>query len=165
MSLPTYLTSSEADTLAALLPGLAAYKALTDDAAKLALLSLASLRLDNSRRWQGRKYDTTGAQVLEFPRVPYGTPSSVVWDWDTVEEEAVVPEAVKLAVLFEANSIADGARDRILELQAMGLTGRSTGSLSEQYRAAFAGQAAGTVLCVEADRLVDKYRLRTGGLR
>jgi hypothetical protein len=163
--LPSYLTTSDADALAAQLPGLAAYKAITDDAAKLALLSLASLRVDNSRKWQGRKYDTSGAQVLAFPRVPHAAPSSVVWDWDADAEEAVVPQDVKIAVMFEANSIADGARDRVLELQAMGLAGRSTGSLSEQYRAAFAGQSAGTKLSLQADDLVEKYRLRTGGIR
>lgn len=152
----SYLTTSEADTLADAMPGLAAYQALSSDAAKLAVLALASARLDASRRWQGRKYDLD--QVLEFPRLPY---PGVVWDDNA--GTAVVPSTIKLAVLMEANSIADGSRDRIQEAIANGLASQSTGSLSEAY-AARIGAGMNQTLCRDAELLVEKYRLRTGGV-
>lgn len=164
--LPTYLTTSQADALAAQLPGLAAYKALPDDASKLATLSLASMRVDASRRWQGRKYDPD--QVLEFPRLPYGSSVRLyaggVWDWDTDAQQAVVPQNVKLAVLYEADSIAAGTLDRVRNAIASGLASQSTGSLSEAYNTALAGVSA-MALCPESERLMSRYKLATGGMR
>jgi hypothetical protein len=162
-TLPSYLTVAAADALAATLPGLAAYKALTDDAAKLAVLSMATLRLDNSR-WQGRKYDPD--QELEFPRVPYG--DTRVWDWDATAEEAVVPQAVKVAVMFEADWIQSGTADRVQQALSAGLTSQSTGNLSETYNAALAARVAAgepLPLCAEAERMMARYRLKSGGIR
>src|SRR5690242_974788 len=103
--MPAYLTSSDADAIAATLPAalLAAYLA-ADDAAKTAALVQASADVDAAGPYRGRRYDPppAGAQTLEFPRVAYdtgviatqfpvGAPfmrpdqqliGDVIWDWD-----------------------------------------------------------------------------------
>jgi len=178
-TLPSYLMLAEADAMAASLPTVGRYSA-GDATTRQQWLAMATVRFDASRRWQGRKFDP--AQTLEFPRVPhphalpYGWPQGLpaggcgplgsldVWDWDATNQVAVVPPAIKLAVLFEANSIALGNRDAIVEAIASGLTMSQTGSLMEQYRQANNGQAEIPPLCRDAEMIAKKYALRTGGI-
>lgn len=174
--LPSYMTLAEADAMAASLPKLDAYKA-ADANGRQQLLAGATMRVDASRRWQGRKYHLD--QVLEFPRIPHPrylplqngyvqpvSPSYTrVWDWDAINKTAVVPARVKLAVLYEADAMGDGERDRIIAAVSAGLTAQNTGSLSEQYRQMNAGQMNVAALCPQADNLVRGYRIVTGELR
>jgi hypothetical protein len=174
----SYLTTSDADALAATLPGLAAFVAAADPV-KAAALELATDRFDTARRYQGRKYDA--AQALEFPRVAYESGASAfdrgvasaaaerstgaqIWDWDDDANAAVVPDRVKRAVLYEANAIIDGSRDEILDAIANGLASQSAGGLSESYRnPADQGGAGGVpTLCRDAERISRSYQLRSG---
>lgn len=171
----SYLTSSAADAIALTLPPtlLSAYNAALD-AAKTTALELASYRIDNAYRWQGRKYDPT--QALEFPRVAYESSSSpnwpglslssnvmadTVWDWDTDASEAIVPAAILRAVCFEADSILASDRNRLAQAIHDGLASQSVGGMSESYRGDF-GPNGLPVLCRDADVLVRKYTLRSG---
>jgi hypothetical protein len=173
-----YQTVAAAEVLAAGLPGMTAWKNLGGDAQatvkKAAALLLASFDID-SIRLQGRKYDS--AQIREFPRIdgsllpttnyPLSTHGlearATVWDFDPSTNTAVVPHQVKMAVLFQADSILAGDRDSRLQAIADGLASQSVGSLSESYQAAV---VAGGVnpLCERAARLMGKYRLRSGAL-
>lgn len=180
-----YLTIEEADTLAETMLNLTAWEDATDPQ-KTAALAQASQEIDASSRWQGRKYDPTGAitgtrQVLEFPRVAYGTASGtgaypndpyavqqseVIWDWDDEEDEAVVPDAVKRAVLRQANYLLAGTRSATVDRQQSGLASQSAGGLSESYhRPASGSEAAWELLAPEARTDLQKYRLRSGQLR
>ncbi|MGN6724305.1 MAG: DnaT-like ssDNA-binding protein [Tepidisphaeraceae bacterium] len=175
-TLPSYLMLAEADAMAASLPKLDSYKA-ADATGRQQLLAGATMRVDASRRWQGRKYHHD--QTLEFPRIPHPrympiqngyvqpvSPSYTrVWDWDAVNKVAIVPTRIKLAVLYEADAMGDGERDRIVAAVSAGLTAMNTGSLSEQYRQLNAGQADVAPLCPQAENLVRSYRLQTGELR
>ena len=158
-----YLDVSDADDLVALVTGLAAYKAAAADA-KTAALLLASVDLDAAGRWQGRKYDP--AQEREFPRIAYvgSDPRSaggaaVIWDWNEGSQAAVVPVAIGLAVLWQADAILDGARDERMQAVLDGVTGRTVGSLRETF-----GAATPRILCQRADAIVAAYRLRQGRL-
>jgi hypothetical protein len=155
--LASYCTIDDADAIAAALPGLASYKA-ADDVAKAAALSLASLDVDAAGPWQGRKYDLSTPQVLEFPRVAYETAASVsrfqggqlgagvalvnggfgfgnlVWDWDAANNVAVVPAAVKMASVIQADAILDGKLAKLLDDLYSGVASKSVGSLSVSYR-------------------------------
>jgi hypothetical protein len=179
---PAYLTVSEAAALAATLPAslLAAFLALGSDAAKAAALAQATADVDAAGPWQGRRY--AAGQALEFPRVPWesaealvtyppaggvrypvGNPSglaSAVWDWDAATHAPVVPRAVKVAVLHQANAIAAGTRAERLDAQHDGLASQSVGGLSESYLpAAGGGERA---VCRAAAQLLRPYRLRGG---
>jgi hypothetical protein len=179
--LPSYLTASEADALAASLPGLVSYRAAAADA-KATALALASGKLDAAHRWQGRKYDD--AQSLEFPRLAYEsgaaigaasrvaydparqrTVAGVVWDWDADADAAVVPVQVKLACLYEADSIIDGTRDELVDKQRDGLLSQSVGGMSETYAQLSATAAASNALCAKASAFVQRFRLRSGVIR
>jgi hypothetical protein len=169
-----YLDVAEADAMAATMPGLASYTGASSG--KQAALDEASWRVD-TLRFQGRKYDP--AQRLEFPRVAYDsgaigfpvpqlrdprtlTVPDVVWDWDADAKAAVVPAAVKRAVLYEADSIISGKRDAALDAQQAGLASQSIGSASETYRAPTAGAGGALSLCRQAMQLLQQYQLRSG---
>ena len=139
-----------------------------------AAVTLAGLDID-AERWQGCKYDVD--QEHAFPRVPYPgdagnltypraatnwqwAVSPGVWDLDSTGT-AVVPLVVFHAVLAQADAIIDGSRDRVLEAMSRGLTGQSTGSLSESYAQAAAAGAV-SPLCERAMRLMARYRLASG---
>src|SRR3954463_6416141 len=104
-----YIDVPEADDLADVLPGLAAYRA-ADDAEKAAALDEATKDVDSAMRYQGRKLDAS--QLLEFPRLidepllaTSSAPSTavdptLVWDWDDDTDTAVVPEDVRRATLY-----------------------------------------------------------------
>lgn len=173
-----YLTSTDADTLAAAMPtaDVSAYVAAST-AQKTAALEAASERIDTAMRYQGRKYDLE--QVLEFPRLAYGSGTigtqlpappyppnvsvgSTIWDWDSDANEAIVPSHVKRACLLEANSILAGTRDGRLDAIHDGLAGQSIGSASETYTKS---DGAAQTLCRKAMVLMDYYRLRTGEMR
>ena len=174
----SYLTLDEADAIAGtLLSGLVAAYMAAEPPQKQAALEAASADVDGACRWQGRKYDGDGAisgtaQVLEFPRLAYGDASYAIaptlgslcniWDWDADTATAVVPEAVKRAVVIQAADRLDGRRLGRLDGRA-GLIAQTTGSLSETYTAAGPTEAMRR-LCPEAAALVERYRLRSGGL-
>lgn len=172
----SYLVASEARALAAALPAadLAALLAKTD--ADLAvLLFAASLDIDAAMPYQGVKYDTTGAQVREFPRLqrsggasdalaPTHLSPPGVWDWDATSGAAVVPKQVKFACLYQAASLLHpGFRGR-LEAIRSGLASQSVGSLSESYLTPGSIPGGLSGLCERSQRLMDRYRLRSAPL-
>jgi hypothetical protein len=176
MPLPSYITVEEANTLAAELHGLSPAWANAADADKLKALTTATARVNASRRWQGSQYIPVGQWAvvsgqLEFPRVnlarqavSYGR--SELIDADPVDLNSlvpVVPTAIKLAVLWEADSLLKGARAARLQDQHDGLAGQSIGSASESYRPQVNGNGV-PVLCAEADILCRKYQLRSGAM-
>lgn len=175
--LPTYLASSEADTLAAALPGLSSYKAASD-ADKSAALALATSDIDRGMRYQGRKFDPT--QTLEFPRVAFDAPNrvwnvewidfpvilpncgAVVWDWDSDNNVAIVPQNVKLACVYQADSILTGNREERLSEQHDGVVQASNSGMQETYRQRNQAPGLDTGLCRRAYLLLQRYRLATG---
>ena len=158
-TLPSYLPhDAEADALAAELFGLTAYATATADDRRKARI-LASSRIDASRRWQGRKwYASFGVvQTLEFPRVDGMT----LIDSNADGTDAIVPLNIKLATLHEANSILALTRDAQMREQHDGLKSEEIGTARKEY--ALPTTPAGVpLICLEADRLVDRYRLRSG---
>ena len=174
----SYLIADEADDIAASLPAtvLASYLAASVSQ-KNAALELASADLDTAMRYQGRKYDPE--QALEFPRVAYETPVAsrygsaiatsvpdTIWDWDADADEAVVPAAVKMACLLQAESILSGNLERIYEAMASGLASQSVGGMSESYRTPAELEAMGLTagLNPRAAKIMDQYALRQGKL-
>jgi hypothetical protein len=181
--MPSYFTSStDSDAIAATLPAalLPFYNAADSDA-KTTALELASWHVDQAYRWQGRKYAdynlSDAPQPLEFPRVAYESDRQgvhnrvgaydinaswipdMIWDWDEVNMVPVVPEHILRAVVFEADSILGGRRTNRQDAIHDGVAAQSIGGASESYRD---GEAP--ALCREADRLVQKYRLKQGKL-
>ena len=167
----TYNTLASANALADEMPNLSAWAAATD-AAKGDALKLARFRVDRAHRYQGRRY--LANQRLEFPRVAYdggaavhqdtATSPSTIWDWDEANETAVAPLDVKMAELFEANSILAADRDRIADAIANGLKSQSTGSLSETYDRLPRSSSGAPVLCRDAEMLMQQYRAASGRL-
>jgi hypothetical protein len=171
----SYLTTDDARVLAATLPGMTTLLAQTDDALGMLLLA-ASIDLDASMRFQGAKYDPT--QEREFPRLPggpsrrsdcnlsYGLDSPppaapLVWDWDSVNNVAVVPDLVKIACCYQAAWLLDPTHARRLEKIRSGLAAESTGGMSETFNtAALAAGFSG--LADRAQRLMERYRLKRG---
>lgn len=167
-----YLTIAQADALAATLPGLPAYRALSDVSKKSGFLLQASDDVDNGMRYQGRKYDPTKAR--QFPRIqgngtwPVGGPwvttgqTGGIWDWDSATDAAVVPADVLKAVLYQADYLAAGAWKQTADMIHAGITLDQGGGTMQQYNAASAGAKSG--LCREAYQIMQKYRLRSGAL-
>jgi hypothetical protein len=177
-----YLTSTDADTLAATLPGLSAYKAVTGSnaaAVKTAALLQASDDIDQAIKYQGCEYGPLIGQdqPREFPRATdpaslatMGFPSpdplpslgfalaNKIWDWDATTSTAVVPAKVQLACLHQADSILKGDRDGRLQSLADGMTQQGIGTMSEQYQ----NGSDASVLCMRAKMIMDNYRLRSG---
>lgn len=183
---PCYLTITEADAIAAtLLSSLVASYTAAGSTQRQAALEQASADVDNAFRYQGRRYDPDGsitgsAQTLEFPRVaypeqyrPFGCAfpgsltanASCVWDWDDSAGVAIVPDLIKRAVVLQAADRLEGTRLAKLQ-QRWGLSAQTTGSLSETYApAAGAGSTEAQMrVCPEALNLLQRYRLRSGGL-
>jgi hypothetical protein len=166
-----YLTESEADDIAATLPGTSAWPAAPSDSKTTALLR-ASIDVDNAMPYQGRKYASD--QTNQFPRVPYdeppGTagfdrdPRASVWDWDAGANAPVVPPDVLSAVVLQAVSIISGNREARLGAQHDGVVYDQTGSVAESYKQT-EGPGVGTGLCRGAWVLLRKYRLKSGKLR
>lgn len=160
-----YLTVADADTLAASVLALAQWSAATS-ADKASALDAATRLIDAGMRYQGRKYDA--AQVLQFPRLAAdeGGAAESVWDWDAATSAAVIPSAVKLACLIEADEILQDVagksqRWRRLDEQHQGVTFDLTGAAAEAYRKGI--PAAGrTGLSRRAYELLAPYRLVTG---
>lgn len=185
-----YLTVTEARSLGlalAKIPG-ANIDALMaeDDVAISAILLEASLDIDNAFPFQGCKYDLTGAQIREFPRYAnvgdypsiirtpgermgnmlWGFPG--VWDWDATLNKGIVPDNVKRATMYQAGYLLDPKwRDRLDAIRS-GVTSTKIGSFSEDYTARGSHQPGGvggvTGLCDRAQRLMERYRLKSGGL-
>jgi len=169
-----YLDVPEARSLGATLPDLTALLAKTDDDLAVLLLA-ASWDLDAAMPYQGAKYDTTpGGQVREFPRLQRSGGASVsapapavgvgVWDWDSDTQAAVVPKQVKLACVYQAASLLDPSFRGRLEAIRSGLASQSVGSLSESYVTPGSIPGGLSGLCERAQRLMDRYRLRSAPL-
>lgn len=171
-----YLTTEEATALIATLPAVLLGDLVNqEDEALTALLLVASDDIDTAMKYQGSKYLST--QEREFPRVPY--PESFVevhrqyanatlnlmggevWDWDATTNAAVVPAAVKLAVIWQAAFLlVPGVAERLAAIRS-GLTQQGIGTGSESYDATVAGRP-GANLDTRAFQIMDKYRLRSG---
>lgn len=149
--LNSYLNAGPARDLAAELPAthMAAVNAATDDALQAAL-NQASIDVDAAGPYQGRRYDAD--QVREFPRID----GDRLVDEDAAGE-AVVPTAVLLAVLHQANSILADKRRKRLEARHDGVVSQGVGSLNEAYD----GEEP-ELLCMQAARLMRRYELSTG---
>ena len=165
----SYLDVSAADALAATVPALAAWPAATADA-KARALAQASADVDAAMPYQGRRYDP--AQALEFPRVAHDdlarrtvvSPTrAVVWDFDADAGEAVIPPAVRLAVLYQADAILLGEREPRIAAQHDGVVYDLTGTLAESYKHT-SGPGVRTGLARRAWMLLRRYRLRSGQL-
>ena len=163
-----YLDTSDADTLAATLLDVASYLAATT-ANKQKALNQASVEIDRAMSYQGRKYDPT--QALEFPRVAYESPVDsflpmlanqgavqTIWDWDDDAGEAVVPDDVLVACVYQANSLLDGDRAERLDAQHDQVASHGADGLQESY------SGAASVLCRRAHLFMRKYQLKTGRL-
>jgi hypothetical protein len=170
----TYLTVSEADTLAPSVLGLVEWATATSTQKTNALDATTRL-IDGGLRYQGRKYDP--AQLLQFPRVAFddgrgyasgatGGAAELVWDWDATTSAAVIPPAVQRACLIEADEILQdlagkSQRWRRLDEQHQGVTFDLTGSAAEAYRKGIA-PAGRTGLSRRAYELLAPYRLVSG---
>jgi hypothetical protein len=176
-----YLDAAGTRSLVAGLPtSVAGGLAALSDAELTALAYQASADVDNAMRYQGRKVDPT--QVMEFPRVAYSsTPGvnqfgmplagpaslplvadSVVWDWDETTQAAVVPAAVKLAVIHQMVWIlTPGNAERWAAIRS-GLASQGIGSGNESYAADAAQRVTG--LAPRAEQVMRRYRLATGRL-
>lgn len=158
--LPLLCSLADAAVIAAALTAVPSWTSSTDPE-KTAALAEATLHVCGAMRYQGRKYDAD--QELEFPRIDGCT----VIDLDADGETAIVPQRVKIATVKQAQAIRSGEiaarKDRI----AKGLTSVTTGPFSETYAAPASGGAGSTaqLLTPEAMQLLEKYRLRSGGIR
>jgi hypothetical protein len=178
-----FQTNAAADFIAGTLPAslIPAYLALTDPLAKAATLLKASRDVDNGMKYQGARYNLV-YQKLEFPRMAhipstrsaptaYGYPGGavpaggiwgeVVWDIDPRTNQAIVPNDVYAAVIYQANFIAWGGSDRIRN-QHEGVRDDSTGGLREAYDPSAPGVQ--TKLCMDAYMVLKKYQLAGGRL-
>jgi hypothetical protein len=163
-----YLTVSEADALAPSLLALLQWSASTTDE-KTAALAAATRLIDAGLRYQGRKYDS--AQSLQFPRAACDDDAGAaetVWDWDPATSAAVIPTAVKLASLIEADEILQDVKGksqrwRRLDEQHQGVTFDMTSGAAEAYRKGVppAGRSG---LSRRAYELLAPYRLVSGRL-
>lgn len=172
----SYLDVAGADAIAAelLSSTIAAYTGATGTD-KLAALRLATLDVDRGMRFQGRKFDSS--QTREFPRVAYETAGRVmphgiidlvlppamtdnVWDWDTVDQVAIVPSIVLQAVVYQANWILDGSEEATLAAINSGLKSQQNNQLAESYDRTAPGATSG--LCRRAALLLDRYKLVSG---
>ena len=170
--------SADGDAMAALIPAalIPAYLALSDATAKAVLLQQASADVDQAFRYQGRKYDTVN-QVMQFPRISHdpsttvipnigavpigGSWGQIVWDLDPVTNQPIVPNAVYMAVLHQANFIAAGGSSK-LDSQFAGVKSERTGSNAADYDRANALLTTG--LCRRAWMLMRYYQIKSGRL-
>lgn len=152
----SYLTVAEADALAATLqPPVSTFALATTDA-KTGALAEATRRIDAAYRYQGQRY--MWEQELEFPRSFNGR----LIDRDPSTGFAVVPEAVKLACIRQADSILRADEERIKAEDRIGLTAQSSEGLSESYATPLTPAQA--MLCAYSRSLLEKYQARTGRL-
>lgn len=162
-----YCTIAEARSRAvslASMPGMDTLVA-SDDQALSALLFAATLDIDAAMPWQGVQYDQ--AQDREFPRYTSSIASPLlIWDWDEDAEAAVVPQTVKDACILQAAHILNNPEQAArLDAIRSGLASQSIGSLSESYLKPTDLPGGLSNLSSRAEQLLDRYRLRTGGLR
>lgn len=159
IDLPTYLTVPEALQLASSLTDLPVTFTELLTSQQLMLLGMATMRLDQIF-WQGQKYEED--QELQFPRFDNSRGWTLARGWGKPVElsEITVPNAIKLACLYEAASLADGKRREITDAIANGLASQSVGKRSESYRPLSTNGVV--TLCSQAEDLIQKFRLRTG---
>jgi hypothetical protein len=169
-----YDTLANALTLAATLRKVDAFlNASTDD--QTAALDQADDDIDNLERLQGRIYLPT--QCRQFPRVAYESPhkglylvggvgpanlgiADTIWDWDLVNNVAIVPPQVLKARIYQANAIIAGERLALLQRQHDGIKDVRTGGMAESYKEQADGIRNG--FCLRAEALMRKYFLRAG---
>jgi hypothetical protein len=159
-TLPSYLTLSEAESLAGAM-ALKVWSAKTSTE-KMNALAMASMRIDAAMRYQGGKYEPD--QSLEFPRID-GSRATTATGWrDSPGDDLIIaPNDCLHACILEADSLLLGDRDGRLQKLADGLTAQSIGSASESYGPAD-GNTVRPVLCFGANVLMQKYRLMSGGI-
>lgn len=178
----SYLTPSQIRTLAATLPGMAAVVAM-DDPTLSGWASLATIDVNTSVRYQGRKY--RHLQDNEFPRVAYGdfvfnayliphlqtafNPQEI-WAWDPVTKSAVVPELVNIAFVYQVAWLSDPSNAKVSRRVRdiiSGLQQQQIGTASETFTAPAELAAYGglTGLDIRAFRILNTYRLRTGSMQ
>lgn len=166
-----YISLDEADTYALGVADVSAWTAATD-ASKARALVQASDEID-AVRWAGLPYGDArdgyvGAQSRAFPRFVPDDPAEwpagkiaetgTVWSVDG-DGEVVVPEPVKLACFYQALAILrDPQRLARRRDRHDGIAGQSAGGASESYDTA----APIAMLCMEADRLLRKFRFKGG---
>jgi hypothetical protein len=181
----SYLTVSDADALAAtILSSLVSAYLAASSGDKAKALEVATADVDRAGPYQGRKADPppTGTQTLEFPRLVYGgrgdpryTPGGTqyfgdtYWDWDYTNNVAVVPGAVKLATLYQANAILGGTETARIEAARSRLTGQSVGGMSESYGQPMSSGGTGQIsafdmLTARAQNEMRQYLLKGGQL-
>lgn len=148
----SYNTLATARTIAATL-NLVKVAAASDDALTAAL-ELAAIDLDSAMRYQGQKYDA--AQEREFPRVD----GTRIWDLDTDGTTVIVPAIVKTAEVLQAESLLDGTHQKRVEAYAAGLASVGVGAMNKSFRA----DARPSALSERANRMMQRYRLRSGQL-
>ncbi len=169
-----YLTATQARSLGTNLPGLTPLWSLNDTTLD-ATLVLATMDID-ALTFQGRKL--LSAQELAFPRVPYGVPldrlydggptdpvdplmqGGLVWDWDAVNNVAVVPPEVLMAVLYQAAWLLNPKYAARLENIRSGLAAQAIGTGSETLQKP--GELDSEGLCDRATRYLKRFRLRSG---
>jgi hypothetical protein len=180
-SAATYLSAAAADALAATIKALAAWPTASSGDKQL-WLQQATAEIDNAMVYQGRRFDLTTPQVLQFPRMLREVPmlGSVsldgqwpyfgaavqsggfnIADWDPVNLVAVVPPAVSLATLYQADAIGSGATvGGPADAAHSGLKSQGNTGMQESYDLNAPGAQTG--LCRAAWMLVRKYRLTSG---
>lgn len=131
-----------------------------NDVDRLRALTEATSRVD-AQRYQGAKLDA--AQPRAFPRRPWPD-RTTVWDEDAEGNAGggVVPRAVLLAVVAEADALLAGAA-AAREQQHKGLASQSAGPVSESYRPPTTPDGT-PQLCERATTLLRPYRLKSGRL-
>lgn len=178
---PRYLLSAEGLVLAASMLNVSYFLGAAS-ATQSAALAAATADIDTAIRYQGRRVDMV-AQLTEFPRVAYESNTAsasynyvgplatnmlpggnTVWDWDSVNQMAVIPDRVKRACILQANSRLDPVRLATLDRAASGLTSQKIGSAAETYDIAqmIAASGGSLALCREAAALMNFYRIRQG---
>lgn len=182
-TLSRYCTLDEATTIAASLVTIPAWLA-ANSLQQFAALAQATQDIDQAIRYQGRRYAPEPDQVLEFPRVAYehggafsanafpfdstaclSSSGDTIWDWDSVDKVAVVPQRVKIACVLQADCVLDGTRMRALDQIGLGLKSQTTGGMSESYGdITAAGGPVGSALCRRAYQIMQAYQLCSGKL-
>jgi hypothetical protein len=179
-SAASYLSAAAADALAASVKALAAWPTASSGDKQL-WLQQATAEIDIAMPYQGRRYDLTTPQVLQFPRIlrespmlgsaypdaqwPFGGGVQVgglnVADWDPVNLVAVVPPAVLLATLYQADAIGSGATvGGPADAAHSGLKSQGNTGMQESYDLHAPGVETG--LCGMAWKLLRRYRLTSG---
>lgn len=168
----SYIDRDDADGYAGYVVDTSAWDDATE-AQQEAALRQATAEID-MQRYAGMPYEdwqegVENTQDREFPRIVVAPPAEWsagkhmphgrVCDWDDVNNEAVVPDAVKAATFRQALSLLrDTSRRSRLRDRHDGVASQSAGGFSESYDTA----RPITLLCLEARELLRPYLFRGG---